>query len=167
MTLPLPHSYVSPVEVRENFEFIAEQFPVQMPCARAYKTGSQTLATATNTAVTFDAEEFDTGSIWSSSASTKFYAPTAGYYRFSYVCWWNSSAAGLRRSWVYKNGSGTDYGWDQRPPVGAGDGAVTNGSDIVQMAAGDYLELYGMQNSGGNLALLNTETSFAMEKVSP
>lgn len=35
MTLPLPHGDVQPSEVRENFEAIAQQFPVQAPVVTA------------------------------------------------------------------------------------------------------------------------------------
>jgi hypothetical protein len=107
-------------------------------------TGSQVVATATNTFITFGTEDFDTDAFHSTSSNTsRITIPSgkAGYYRFSWRTGVTASACNVR---LYVNGTG-----GTSAAVLTCINSEANGSTIVlNLAVADYVECYIYQTSG-------------------
>jgi hypothetical protein len=114
---------------------------------------TQTLSNATDTAVTFSSTEvYDTDAFHSTSSNTsRITIPTGkgGYYlMYGNIPWQNGSPNtrivrlrknGTELTQVFTFGEGTAYYYTQQFTT------------VVSAAAGDYFEIFGTQNSGGNL----------------
>lgn len=116
-----------------------------------YMSADQTLTNNTLTALTFNTEYFDTDAFHSTSTNTsRFTVPSgkAGKYHINGFIWWSATSTGVRNAEVYKNGSAISYG----SQIGAvTTTAISNTlSYITDLAEGDYIEIFGYQNSGGN-----------------
>jgi hypothetical protein len=121
------------------------------------------LTTATATAISFgasDTEVFDTSSFHSpTSDNSRITIPTGlgGKYAVVAGIQYATNATGMRYCSIYKNGAIEAV---QRTPANSVSlaGTLLTASTIISLSAGDYVELYGFQNSGGNLNV-NTGTS--------
>lgn len=125
------------------------------PRCRLVQTAAQSIATATVTAITFDATgNTDTDGLFNASLPTHATIRTAGMYDVKANIAWAASAAGAQRdSWLQVNGSATPrFDFDFRAPS-AGVIFCKNATSLT-LNAGDYVELVGFQDSGG--ALLTT-----------
>lgn len=117
-----------------------------------YNSGNISASNATDTAVTFDNEEFDTDGFHSTSTNTsRITIPTgkAGYYLFNAIIAYASNNTGQRYLNIFKNGAVV------RQPISAltntGGAAQYAASVILNLAVGDYVELYAYQTSGGSV----------------
>jgi len=128
--------------------------------AQAYKTGgTQTLTNATYSAVSFGSEQWDNRSMYNNTYPTRLTAQAAGKYRVEATIAFNGNATGARLINFRKNGNSNDrYGYQATPTVGAGLLTVVSSSTTLDLAAGDYVEVYAYQNSGGNLTLADETT---------
>jgi len=124
------------------------------------KSANQTISDATDAIVTFDVETFDTDNFHSTSTNTgriTIPAGKGGKYRFSYTHRWFGNATGFRNTGIKINGvSGASYNTVLNLTSTR---LVYNGSYVLDLAAGDYVEMVVYQNSGGNLDLLYEEDS--------
>jgi hypothetical protein len=118
--------------------------------ASLYKTGNQSITTATTTTITWDAELFDTNAFHDNSTNNSRITIPAGYagkYLVTSTISWGSSATGYRIAEIYKNGATANFTWS-----GAMQGYYVVGlTSILNLAVSDYLEIKAYQNSGGNL----------------
>lgn len=133
---------------------------------KAYNDGTQSIPDNSSTAVTFGAEEFDTDGFHSTSGSTsRITIPTGkgGKYRFTYHFGLASSnTTGSRIGFLRKNG-----GTDSNNIIGsaiflvpsASVASVATGVVEADLVAGDYVELFIYQNSGGAINLGSTLAS--------
>jgi hypothetical protein len=120
-----------------------------------YKSGggTQTIANNTNTAITFDSEFFDTDGFHSTSTNTSRITIPAGmsgkYSVVSTALTWDINGTGKRGLGIYKNGAALTSSLEIIP---SGSIYVSNAlSVVIDLSAGDYIELYAIQTSGGNL----------------
>jgi hypothetical protein len=127
--------------------------------AKTYKTGAdQTISNNTVTAITWDAEYYDTDTLHSTSTNTsRFTVPSGkgGKWAIQASLFYNGSAVGERRIRVYKNGT---FESDSRDYFG-GSGATQFSialSNVFDLVATDYLEIYAYQNTGGNLGVVGS-----------
>lgn len=125
-------------------------------CA-VYSTATQSLTNNTLTALTFDAETYDTNAFHSTSTNTSRITIPAGYggkYRIGGLVSFHPNATGRRELQLYKNGAVISYG----------NTVIGNGSEFIgtymdwttTLVAGDYVELYALQSSGGSLTVYTT-----------
>lgn len=117
-----------------------------------YNSGNISAANATDTAITFDSEEFDTDGFHSTSSNTsRITIPTGkqGYYLINAIIAYASNSTGQRYLNIFKNGAVI------RQPISAltntGGAAQYSASVILNLAAADYIELYAYQTSGGSV----------------
>lgn len=126
--------------------------------ARVYRTTNQSINTATLTAFSPDTVDYDAGSptaFWAGGNPTRLTAPQAGKYTVGATVVWDTSAVGTRAIYVVKNGvTGTRLAGED---MNALSGAAVNVSTTLNLAAGDYVEFYVKQDSGGNLNVVPTE----------
>lgn len=142
------------------------RFVVKSQC-RAYKdTTDQSITTATHTALTLNAEDFDDQSYHDNATNnSRFTIPTTGRYRIDaqityalngtgdrgVVIWKNSIATGTRVAHTFNKASSTV---NHRAHLSTG---------VVALTAGDYIELGAYQDSGGNLDVKALTTNGARE----
>lgn len=125
------------------------------PRARLQQTVAQTLTTATPTAVTFDTESIDSANGHSTSSNTSRYTcQEAGTYEISGVVAFAANASGVRFAAVYLNGTLQTDSVVTHPANSAGGQttSVPSNAILIPMVLTDYVELFGLQASGGNLA---------------
>lgn len=128
--------------------------------ARAYQAGSaQSIANATLTAVTFDSERFDTDGFHSTSSNTSRFTVPAGMggkYLLGGVVEFAANATGARSIALRLNGS-TYIAFETIQAATAG-GQETRLSveTVYDLLAGEYVEVYVSQVSGGSLTIGNT-----------
>jgi len=115
---------------------------------KAYSSTSQSISNNTVTAVTFwDTEDFDTDAIHSTSSNpSRFTVPAgkSGKWAIQSALLYQSGTAGERRVRIYKNGV---FQMDSRVDPNTG-GTSVNVSNVYNLVATDYLEIYAYQNTG-------------------
>jgi hypothetical protein len=127
--------------------------------ASTYNTVNQTLSNSTTTAVTWDSEYFDTDALHSTSSNTsRFTVPTGkgGKYLISGTIAFDVSNVGNRATYIYKNGS--LFQINNSGPGVSTNGVFLNFSQVLNLVAGDYIEIFAWQSSGGNLTIQGTTT---------
>lgn len=127
-------------------------FLLAPPICQVRQTSGQTLTTSTDTAITFDTEDVDSTGMHSTSSNTsRLTAVYPGWYSAGGGISFAANATGRRGcSWrvnaALLNGSTVAY----QAPSSTFAGAAR--AMRVFLNVGDYLEMYGRQESGGNLA---------------
>jgi hypothetical protein len=120
------------------------------------RSTNQTISNATLTAVAFTQETLDTNGFHDNSTNnTRVTIPSgyAGKYMFIWNQVWTSNSTGYRKANLYLNGASTS----QLFSVAAANGDQTSATGTVTFSAsvGDYFEVYVIQNSGGNLDMID------------
>jgi hypothetical protein len=126
--------------VNNNFSVVAGQVDVIQAASRARMvatTGVVSLTTGVWTKITFDTTTFDTNTEF---ASSRFTAKVAGYHLVSTRFF---VPTGFAAEAIYKNGAV----YSQGGAAGAGE-IIVGHTDTVFLAVNDFVELFGMQNSG-------------------
>lgn len=140
-----------------------------IPAARVFSDVSQPLPNGTAVTLNFDTESFDTASVHSTTVDpSRMTAPIAGIYRVSASVGF-TIAAGRARVDLVKNGTVTLFN-TQNPTTG--DNTFLNATDLVQLAAGEFVEVRAQQNSGAASSAFSCSPdgacpSFSMEWVAP
>jgi hypothetical protein len=127
----------------------------------ASNSANQSLANNTATLLTWNAEHFDTDAIHDTSTNPgRFTVPAGmgGKWQMVAHLTFASHATGQRTVELRVNG-GTDPVVRDRRGAFTGDCYVSFAAPVLNLAAGDYVELYGLQNSGGALNVYGTVTA--------
>ena len=117
------------------------------PSFYAYRTSGQDISNTTNTKIQMDVELYDSDSAYDNSTNYRFTVPTGkgGKYFLGAYCRITNFTSNRRLIYLYKNNSTTlmqgEYGND-------GPYQTLQASTIADLSAGDYVELYGYQDSG-------------------
>lgn len=125
------------------------------PAFSAYKTGSVTLNSLSNTVVPYNAEYFDTDN-WFDTSTYRYTPQVAGYYQLNFsASIGDASATGLMRVYLRKNGSNIALGSTGYYESQLGYGASA-GSAVVQVnGSTDYLDVTMLQYTGGGNRLVS------------
>lgn len=124
-------------------------FASDKPMCRVYRTTTQVITNSSNTALTFDAEEFDTASMHSTVTNTsRITIPVTGIYQIGGNVLWEGSATGARSLFLLVDSS--DIIQFANNPGAAG-GQSQQVTTMVNLSASQYVELYVAQFSGGDL----------------
>ena len=140
------------------------------PLVRVYKSGNQTIATATATAVTFDSELLDTDTIHDNATNnSRLTAKLAGKYYVWGICQFAIDSTGhICGFYIYKNGALESLGNFMPQAVVGTIGDICTGGAIVSLAVNDYVEMFAYQESGGNLVVAggnSYNTQFGMDYI--
>ena len=102
---------------------------------------------------TFDTISFDPFGMFSPSQPTRLTVPAgkAGLYLVGFQAEFSASAAGTFRQAVARLNGATVIAQDMRPPVAGGNVTITNFTTVKNLAAGDYIEIRLLQDSGVGL----------------
>jgi hypothetical protein len=131
------------------------------------KSGDQSISNNTNTAITFDTEDIDTDGFHSNVTNTsRVTIPTGkgGKYLVTLQTRFEANSTGRRLGQLYKNGAiDTTFQFESVP---SSSGAVTMGNSFfMNLVATDYIELFSLQTSGGNLNVTNTGVFLGVQFV--
>jgi hypothetical protein len=133
------------------------------------RTTVQSIADSTATALLFTSETDDShGGHDLVTNTSRWYAPYSGRYLMTLNVPWANNATGRRGCWWRINGAGTLYSGGSGPSINAS--VVTPGAKTIRMTAGDYIEAWGYQTSGGALnadGTLNDGVVWTIDYVGP
>lgn len=111
-------------------------------------SGGTVAATFAQTKIVLAHEIFDSGNNFDSVTNYRFVAPLAGFYYFTASVGFFVVDNILCQSYLYKNGSLAKSGNTVINKLGGNGFFVSTVSGLIQLAASDYVELYGAANSG-------------------
>lgn len=121
--------------------------------ARAFNSAAQTVATSSETALLFDSEEFDTDDYHSTATNTsRLTIPVSGYYSISGSIRFDTNTTGYRQ--ISIRADGTNFlTRETASPVSGTPTRLNIGIVACYLAAGSFVELMALQNSGGDLGV--------------
>jgi hypothetical protein len=124
----------------------------QTAAAGVFNSANIAIPSGTSVALAFNNERFDVGEVHD-PGSTRLRAPAAGVYVVAgNLNFAGSSNVGQRRAEIRKNGEVVVASVQVESTSSNQTHLVI--TKVIQLAAGDYLELLAFQNSGGDLAVL-------------
>jgi len=125
-----------------------------MPAFSAYNNASQSISNNTLTKVLFQVEDFDTNNNF---ASSRFTPTISGYYQINAGLNFPSSATGIASVAIYKNGNEWQSG--SQMPLNVSYGIRPVISTVLYFnGSTDYVEVYGLQISGGSISIGTNST---------
>ena len=137
---------------------------------RLKNTASVNINTATWTAITFSAEEFDTDGLHSLTTNTsRITIPTGmdGYYSLVGTAYFASSTATQVQARFLRNGTAIPGAREKKNPTSGQDAVLTVNSGPIYLAAGNYIEMQCYQDSGGALSIRFEDTVLSAMLTSP
>ena len=140
----------------------AVNFLLSPPRCKVYKTANQSIANGAYACLTWNAEAFDTDTMHDNTTSnSRITFTTAGTYQITLNLYMQSNSTGNRLATIEKNGTTTQgSGTVIMETLGYYPPAVThNGFSLTTMAsfsAGDYIQAFVYQSSGGALNVSGT-----------
>lgn len=161
-TVPVTQSFLAGEKVTASKLTAATKTPLDFlmnpPRCGVYTATGIPCASGTSTLVTFDTESWDTDSMHSTSTDISRVAiNTTGQYLITFYGRFPSNATGYRQLNFRKNSNGNSAGGSTMSTIAL---AAVNGSQTfvtrtfeLNCLAGDYFELFAMQNSGASLTL--------------
>jgi hypothetical protein len=119
-------------------------------------SSNQSVGSGSWTKISLATVTFDTHAAFDETTNYRWTCPKTGKYSVNGAIRWGANGTNDRGVTIYKNGAE----WQAHAYCQAGDGNYTsvNCNAIYDLVKGDYLELYGWQNSGGNLNAENAGT---------
>ena len=156
-----------------NLMSAVQAFWSSPPRCSAYAATATSVANSgtTPTVIALDAELYDVANNYNGGSdaaahdnvtnNSRVYIRTTGKYEISGQVAFSNNATGIRSAYVYSNAAGNPASGTQlfATTQGAVSGGFNTGLPIptfeVPLVAGDYIELFGLQTSGGPL---NTST---------
>jgi len=138
---------------------------------RVYRTTDQTLTTAVDTAVTWEADANDNAGMWVVGAPTVLTCVVPGIYTATANVRFAANGTGFRAAWIERNATTTLARADIIASAAASPTRFTVAAPAFNLAIGDTVRLMVSQNSGGNLALsVTAETwtpSLSVQYIGP
>lgn len=125
-----------------------------VPRVAAFSSSNPSIANNTVTYLTFDSEDHDTDTMHSTVSNTgRLTATTAGVYLIvASANWKDAAAAGLRAVGISRNAARTNLAYVQTVGT-AGQTTYQQAVIVYPLNAGDYVEMWVQQNSGGALVM--------------
>lgn len=131
------------------------------PTVRVRRAAAQSIASGSWEEISFDTEDWDTDTMWSSTAATKLFARTAGKYQIAVRGTFAASTAGRTRAiGARKNSTSStpdiavhvhDY------DIPSGSLPVQSAADMVSLTTGQYVQVCMVHDVGVNH---NTDTNY-------
>jgi len=143
-----------------NLNFTADKGIKTLVGARAYLSANQNAASGDWTLVNLDSESYDLGNDFN-TATHRFVAPVSGYYYVSLGVKWDTTADGKAFGQILKKNGAFSPPYAYQLTYGTGSLYVYS-TDILYLAANDYIELYAYQNSGSDKTLEGGELKTAL-----
>lgn len=132
--------------------------PTRLPFPGSYvaklkKTNSQNYGNGSAGAVFFTATDFDRLGSWTAANPSRYTATVAGAYEFTgAIGYAASNTTGTRQAWWAINGTAQNCTLASVAGTSTESTVVVARPAILSLAPGQYVELIGMQTSGGTIA---------------
>jgi hypothetical protein len=124
-----------------------------VPTSRLTNSVALSITSGPNTALSFDTEVYDTDDSHSTSVNpSRLVCKTAGVYRVFGAFWWADTPAQARQVWFVKNGDAANNTF----ATSQSSVRANTLSGEVALAAGDYVEMFVQQSSGGTVSVLKS-----------
>lgn len=141
-------------------------FLIAPPIFLGYQSAAQSIPNNAFTAITFDTEVVDSyGGHSTVSNTSRYTAQVAGWYDVIGKVSWVANATGRRIATLYVNGSELAYTRGEGIASATAVAASCYALAPVFLNATDYVEVYGLQNSGGALNTGASPTTLAVRWV--
>ena len=124
-----------------------------------YLSSNQSIATATATAIQFNAKTFDTDNFHDNSTNnTRVTIPSGKGGKYLFTAWANleTNGTGYRNLELLKNGSSLTGSWSIGFTPNAHGYAGFCGAVVINLSAGDYMEVLFTQTSGSNKNIIGS-----------
>lgn len=136
--------------------FVLDTLGGQPLACKVYRTADQSIANYSTawTTVTWQADSFDSGSMWTSGTDVSI--PVRGIYQVTACASWAGNTAGTYRGCLIqrvRSGAATDIAYTQLSPLPGTVAMVQQATGFVTCEVGDGIRLLVRQNSGASLAL--------------
>lgn len=131
----------------------------QLSRCGAYVVATFNVPTGTVTPIEFDTSQFQNGYVRLATEAEGYglYFERAGYVQVNFGLELAASAAGsYRRAWLRKNGDDSEVWCKDADTPSASKTYTHSGSTLLQVEAGDIVQLVAQQDSAGNLAVTTT-----------
>jgi hypothetical protein len=151
MQTGVARTYISSASQVKDEVLTAAKLAFLRKYARVYLSGSQTLAAVTATKIQFNAKSFDPAALFDEVTNYRLTVPSgyAGKWLINACVAFDIPASNtLIYAAIYVNGSGRSY---SRHYQQAGAYSSARVTDILNLAAGDYVEIYCYTSAGGNV----------------
>jgi hypothetical protein len=125
--------------------------PSSVYAARLRLTSSQSIGNASLNSIAFSTADYDRLGGWSAGNATRYTAQEAGDYELSGQVSFAANATGYRQVGIMLNGAHLPGGSVVTAAAPTTVTSVATRPVIVTMNAGDYVSLFGYQNSGATL----------------
>lgn len=137
--------------VKAVYDFVTENAPsVSFIGANVYNSSNQSIPDSTETVLNFDSENFDTGGFHSNTTNnSRLTISETGYYLVGFAFRWAGNATPVRQVRVKKNAS--DVILINEKLDAYNNTFSQEGSTLVYLEAGDYLQIHVRQFSGSSL----------------
>lgn len=129
---------------------------------KVYHNTTQTIGNGSDTVVNFNTEEFDSDAFHDTvTNNSRITIPTGkdGKYAFGAVISWAGSATGARFARFLKGGNAVRGGHAGDAGISTG-GPVQNIYAVLDLAAGDYIQVNVYQTSGGDLTVGDASNAY-------
>lgn len=156
------------VAVGNNVTITSANPPRTIIGARVYSSSGIQIPTGVDYMIGFDAERWDTDSMWSSSDKGKLIISTSGYYLVEASIKFAANSTGNRGLKIRKNSGNTAIA-GQFSPTAAGNSHFMSVSTLYNFSPGDYVTISLYQNSGSNLECLREDAAspeFSIQRIS-
>lgn len=177
MTNPLldqfSNRFINPLIVEEFISLLPEgslpsgKITASNIGARVYNSAAIPLSTATTTSLTFNSQRWNTSNLHSTATNTgRFTILIPGRYMIGGSVRYAANATGWRFAGILLNG--TTYLVQDKKAAITGTTTDIHVQTIYKLKSGDYVEIQGYQDSGGNLdieAAGNSSPEFWIEKL--
>ena len=136
-----------------------------MPAFSAWQGTSQSLGNAVFTKIQCNTKEFDTANAFDSTTNYRFTPQVAGYYQVNGAIGYGTAAStGVCVTSIWKNGS--EFKRGNVSNLNISNTIIAIVSSLIYMnGSTDYLELYGVQASGGALGTVNAQAQTYFQAV--
>jgi len=126
--------------------------------ASVVKTGSQSITTATTTALTWQSAVYDSSSVYSGATPSRLTVPSGvSLVSLQAGVIWSPNGSGYRQVYIRKNGSLANLTPSDTTPTIAGINVNQNvASGVQSVTPGDYFETCVYQDSGSTLSVDNS-----------
>lgn len=120
------------------------------PTFSVYRTGNQSIGSASWTKIQLNTEEFDTANCFDSTTNYRFTPTVSGYYQFSFCVTCAAFSGSYALAEIYKNGSEAKKGSNFSPNASAG--PSSSGSALIYMnGSTDYVELFFISSAASTV----------------
>ena len=131
--------------------------------AHAVRTSAQSISSGAWAVLSLNGEIFDTDTLHDNSTNpSRITMALAGKYIIAACLSWESNSTGERKLTIEKNSAGTQTDANiigMNAAIASATGQTFMAVNAVHsLTAGDYVELFGFQNSGSNLGAAGTDT---------